>query len=247
MRSLLDFLSEVIELLNLQIIRGVGNKEETADAKDAYQWLMDETKTGKSKRAEVSKEPDFKAGKIYVFKYEAKYKNELDYWDAHPIVFVLGNMQGPSGKLMVGVNLSWYPPEARKFMVDKIRKMYKPMYDAAIKRKPMQAIDQPPVQVDLYALKTFLDDFGFSFAIRTYIPSNIRVPKICICYEDWDKAVKLDTPRVFPEIQINTPGYNLGGIYEQFKDYIKWSRNNKGEIKKRRDEAKKLNKYKFIK
>ena len=75
----------------------------------------------------------------------------------------------------------------------------------------------------------------------------MRTPKVCICYEDWDKAIKLDTPRIFPEIQINAPGYNLKGIYESFKDYIKWSRNNKAEIKKRRDEAKKAMKYRFNK
>ena len=247
LKPVLDFLSEMIRLLSLQTKMGVGDKENTADAASAYEWLMEEIKNQKSTRAQISKEPDLKPGKIYVFKYDAKYKKELDYWDKHPIVLVFGMADGPNGKTAVGVNLSWYPPGARKFMVEKIQKMYKSAYDGAKKKKPNQAIDQPPVFLDLYAVKTALDDFGFSFALRQYLPKQIRTPKVCICYEDWDKAIKLDTPRIFPELQVNTPGYNLKGIYESFKDYIKWSKNNKGEIKKRRDEAKKANKYKFSK
>lgn len=243
LKQVLDFLSEMIKLLNLQTKMGVGDKEQTADAASAYDWLLEEMKSGKSTRVQISKEPDFKPGKIYIFKYDAKYKKELDYWDKHPIVLVFGMQNGHA----VGVNLSWYPPEARKFMVDRIRKMYKPAYDTEIKRKPNQAIDQKPVYIDLYAVKTALDDLGFSFALRQYLPGHVRSPKLCICYEDWDKAVKLDTPRIFPEIQINAPGYNLKSIYESFKDYVKWSRNNKGEIKKRRDASKKAMKYKFDK
>lgn len=247
LKLVLDFLSDTIELLKIQLREGLGDKKQTEIATDAYSWLMSEIKTGKSKRVQFSKEPDLKPGKIYIFKYDAKYKKELDYWDKRPIVLVFGMYNGSNGKVAVGVNLSWYPPPARQFIVEKIRKMYKPLYEAEIKRKPNQAIDQKPINIDLYAIKTALDTFGFSFALRQYIPANIRTPKVCVCYEDWDKALKLDTPRIFPELQINKAGQNLRNIYESFKKYILWSKNNRAEIKKRRDEAKRKNKYRFNK
>ena len=182
-----------------------------------------------------------------VFKYNAKYKSILDYWDKHPIVLCLGTVNTKSGKLMIGLNISWYPPTARKYIIDKIRLMYKPGYSSAIKSKSFKAIDQTPVYLDLYQLKTSLDQFGLSFALRQYIPANIISPKVCICYEDWDKAVQLDQPRIFPELEVNAPGTSLNSIYQDYKDYVKYQRNNKGEIKMNRDIAKSKNQYKFLK
>jgi hypothetical protein len=154
-------------------------------------------------------------------------------------------MDGESGKVIMGVNLSWYPPPARKFIVEYIRRVYKPMYEAAMKNNPQQANEQRFVEMNLYSLKTMLDQYGFSFAIRQYIPGNIIKPKVCICYEDWDKAIKLDQPRIFPELQVNTPGNSLGDIHYHFKNYIQYQRNNKDKIKFKRDEAQKKLKYRF--
>lgn len=248
MKTVLDFLSEVIQLLSLQSTVG-GQKEEevTEDAKDAYQWLMNEIKNTKSTRVQEYKDPWMQPGKIYVFKYNAKYRDVLDYWDRHPIVLVLGHQETANGKITLGLNISWYPPSARKYIVERIRKMYFPAYQSSIKSKSFKAVEQRPVLMDVYALKTALDSLGLSFAMRTYIPSNIIGPRYCICYEDWDKAIKLDQPRIFPELQVNSPGYSLSNIYEDFKKYVQFQGQNQGEKKKRMDEAKKRNKYRLVK
>jgi hypothetical protein len=109
----------------------------------------------------------------------------------------------------------------------------------------MQANKQKYVSLDLYQLKTTMDEFGLSFAIRQYIPKNVAY-KMCICYEDWDKAIMLDQPRIFPELQINDPYYSLSNIYEEFKKYIKDQQKRKSEIKEKRDAAKKAGKFTFI-
>jgi hypothetical protein len=248
MKAILDFLSEVIQLLSLQsTVGGKKDEEVTEDAKDAYQWLMNEIKNTKSNRVQEYKDPWMQPGKIYVFRYNAKYKKELDYWDRHPIVLVLGNLQTATGKVTLGLNISWYPPSARKYIVERIRNMYKPSYQDAIKSKSFKAVEQRPVLMDVYALKTALDALGLSFAMRTYIPSNIVGSKYCICYEDWDKAIKLDQPRIFPELEVNSPGYSLSNIYEDFKKYVQWQSQNSGERKVRMDNAKKNNRYRLVK
>lgn len=249
MKSLLDFLGEVIKLLSLQISTPSSKEDQktTTDAKDAYKWLMSEIQNKNSTRVQAVKQPYLEPGKIYVFKYLPLYKNELDYWDKHPVVLALGNVEGANGKLCLGLNISWYPPEARKYIVDQIRKMYGASYKAAILQNSNKAIDQKPIIMDLYALKTALDTLGFSFALRQYIPNRMQSPKVCICYEDWDKAVKLDQPKIFPELQINNPHYSLKNIYEDFKKYVKYQRENRAEIKLKRDAAKMKQKYKFTK
>lgn len=247
MKSVLDILGEVIKLLDLRTQTETEEEEkEIKTSKEAYEWLMGEMKNSKGSRVQINNDPYLQPGKLYIFKYLPKYKNELDYWDKHPIVLALGKMEGPSGKIILGLNISWYPPEARKYLIEKIRYFYKEKYESAIKSKSLNANAQSPVYIDLYQLKTALDQYGLSFALRSYIPNNIKSPKVCICYEDWDKALLLSQPRIFPELIKNNPYYSLSNIYLEFKNYIKYQRNNRMELKEKRDAAKKANKYKFI-
>jgi hypothetical protein len=96
-------------------------------------------------------------------------------------------------------------------------------------------------------MKERLDKFGFSWAIRCYLPGRIKDPKVVVAYEHWDKVIKMDQPRIFPEIQ-GTKIKPLQEIYKDFeKVYLKYQRDKQGEIKKRRDVAKKQMKFKFIK
>jgi hypothetical protein len=122
--------------------------------------------------------------------------------------------------------------------------MYEPKYSKAIKNKGRLANDQDPVYIDLYALKIALDQMGLSFAIRAYLPERIKNPKICVCYEDWDKAIRLDQPSVFPELKGKT---SLLKVYEAFKKHVLNYNSRRGEYLKRTNESKKQNKYRFIK
>lgn len=247
MNIVLDFLQDIIKLLTLQSKMGSGEPKTILDSKAAYQWFLDESNNKKSTRVQVDRDPNFQSGKIYVFKYDAKCKTTLDYWDKHPIVLCIGMINTDKGKLMVGLNISWYPPAARKYMVEKIRQLYKNSYDKNTKSKPLNAKEQGPVILDLYQLKVALDQFGLSFALRQYIPARVISPKVCVCYEDWDKAIRLDQPRIFPEITINAPGTSLNSIYEDYKKYITYQRSHSSEIKIIRENSKAKNKFKFEK
>ena len=243
MDFIINFIQQIVKLISAQTSSSSdkGNEEEVVDA---YKWLLAKMKDNKQTEVEAFRGPWLEPGKMYVFKYDPMYKERYEYYDKHPIVLMLGKMPAKEGFMNVGINISWYPPKARKYIIETIRKLYKPMYDAAIKTSPKQAKKQKSVPLDLFALKTALDQFGLSFAIRCYLPSKIKSPSVCICYEDWDKAIKLDQPKIFPEVQGGVP---LLQIYKDFENYVKLCLKNKGEMKKKMDEAKKLNKYKFIK
>jgi hypothetical protein len=248
-KAVLDLFREVIQLVAASI-PFAGRKEDVErieTSKQAYEWFLEQLKDDKSTRVQVNKDPLMQPGKIYIFKYDAKYKDSLSYWDKHPIVLAIGTVLGESGKMTIGVNISWYPPSARKFIVERIRKIYEPKYNDSTKKYPMEANRQNPVYLDLFQLKNIFDDIGFSFAIRQYIPQNIKAPKVCVCYEDWDKAIMLDQPRIFPELQINDPYYSLRNIYEEFKNHVRYVKENRAMIKEKRDKAKAAGKFKFIK
>jgi hypothetical protein len=245
MKTLIDFLSSVLELLKIQATEGSSDAEypESDNPKDAYAWLLEQMKDPRNTRVQIDRDPWMKPGKIYIFKYDAKYKNLLEYWDKHPIVFVLGKMQTNQSIVTLGLNLSWYPPNIRKQIIERIQTLYKVKYGEAIDKNPYSAKDQKSVLIDLYTLKMALDSLGLSWAIRSYLPEKIKNPKYCICYEDWDKAIRLDQPKIFPDIQ----GSSIREVYEKFKKYVQYQRSNQAEIRKRTNEAKKLNKYRFIK
>jgi hypothetical protein len=238
-----DFLQELINLMSVKL--GGGDETENEDSADAYKWLLEQMKISKNKRVAEVTGPVMHNGKIYIFKYMAKYKDKLDYWDRHPIILFLGYTQGAEGKLAVGLNISWYPPDARKYIIEKIRSAHKSQYNDAIKKNPNDAIGQRPVLIDLYNLKTALDPIGLSFALRTYIPGNMMNPMVCIDYEDWDKAIRLDTPRVYPELQ--TKGSQIDDIYKMFREYVTQFGNRQAKWKASMDKNKKLQRYTFIK
>jgi hypothetical protein len=249
MKFVIDFLSELLKYIEIEVANkppdeSAARKEE--EVKDAYKWFIDKLKDTKQTELAQSNDPYFLPGKIYVFKYEPD-KNKHPFYDKHPIALMLGKMPAKEGMMNVCINLSWYPPKARKFIVDEIRKAYAPMIDKEIKRSPLNAKKQASFPIDLYALKERLDQFGFSWAIRTYLPSRIKAPAVVVAYEHWDKVIKMDQPRIFPEIQ-GSKIKPLVEIYKEFETvYLKRQDNKKGEIKKRRDEAKKQMKFKFIK
>jgi hypothetical protein len=246
MKVLIDFFKNVIDLLKVQYKEpsAEDDPESSEKAIDAYQWFIEQTKDQRGTRVQVNKDPWLQPGKIYIFKYNAKYKDVLDPWDKHPIVIALGKMQFQNSICNVGINISWYPPAIRKEIVNRIRKMYNPPYSAAMKKKGKLANEQLPILLDLYALKMALDPLGFSWAIRYYLPDRIIQPKLCVCYEDWDKAIQLDQPKIFPEIQGKT---TLFEFYNQFKIYVLERRANLSKDRLRIEKAKKQNKYVFIK
>lgn len=247
MNSLYDFIIYALSLLSINTTKkgDKGSAEsEKAKVKDAYEWFLKKSVDKSNTEVQESNEPWLVPGKIYIFKYEP-IPDKYEYWDKHPIVLNLGKIQYNNGKTYnLGLNISWYPPKARKYIVEEIQKMYKREQDKSKKSKPGKAIEQKGYQMDLYLLKLKLDKLGFSFAIRNYLPERIKSPKYCISYEHWDKAIRLDQPRIFPELKGQR---TLFDIYEDFKKYVLYCQNNRAELLKKMDENKKQNRYRFIK
>jgi hypothetical protein len=246
--SLIEFFSYVFKLLQAtsQQEDDGGEEEipEDASPKQVYKWFLKKLKDDKAKDVAQNKDPFFQPGKVYIFKYKPFYKEKYSFWDEHPVVVSLGKMPSKQGYMNVGLNLSWFPPSARKYFMDEIKKVYKAQMQESIKKKPGDAIEQKGLPIDLYALKMRLDQFGFSWAIRNYLPSQIMSPSVVMSFEHWDKCSKFDVPSVFPELKGDG---KLFDIYKDFEDYVKWNRTNKTATNKKTELAQKAGRYKFEK
>ena len=206
-----------------------------------------QTKDPKSTQVEQDNSPFLEPGKIYVFKYKPitpLAQLDKNYRDRHPIVLNFGKLKGPNGFYHVGLNLSYFPQSARKYFIQSIRQLYKVNYDSAIFKNKNSAVKQTEIHLNLYTLKKQFDQYGFSWGIRSYIPERIEKPKYCICYENWDKILAIDTPNVFPQLKGKI---GLKTIYDDYKLYLIDCKNNKAELDLKNEANRKANKYKFIK
>lgn len=61
---------------------------------------------------------DRKPGKVYMFRYNAKWKDRLPYWDAFPLVITLSYDR----KYILGLNLHYLPPTYRNVLFQNILK-----------------------------------------------------------------------------------------------------------------------------
>ena len=210
--------------------------------KEAQVWLDNELKDKKSTKIDSGTISKFEQGKLYIFKYNAETGDKMSYWDKHPIAIIFGSLETTKGKVYIGINLSWYPLKARLYFLKMIRLLYKEKFSQAIKSHSNDAKNQIPIVFDLYSLKTFLDDKGFSFGIRAYKIENIINPVICVSYENWKYASRLDLPPIYPELQTSN-GYSIFKIYFDFIDYIKKMSIDKNSRLKKMAENKLKGKY----
>lgn len=106
-------------------------------------------------------------GQLILFNYlEPKTAEELEYYDAGPCTIFFGVMQTDNGPRVLGFNLHYYPPRIRYNVMDKIFRIYKPMYSKYFTvplGKEIEAFDYEYIVNALTAAK-------LSFGVRMYIP-----------------------------------------------------------------------------
>lgn len=105
-------MSNIINRLELQAFRaGI-----TPRTKESREWFQKKASNLRSiKRAELMKEEPLRTrskqiiGSMQMFMYDPKHKDKLPYYDAFPLVIVLGPAQGG----FLGLNLHYLPPALR--------------------------------------------------------------------------------------------------------------------------------------
>jgi hypothetical protein len=104
--------SNIINRLELQAFRaGI-----TPRTKESREWFQKKASNLRSiKRAELMKEEPLRQrskhiiGSMQMFMYDPKHKDKLPYYDAFPLVIVIGPAEGG----FLGLNLHYLPPALR--------------------------------------------------------------------------------------------------------------------------------------
>lgn len=152
---------------------------------DSIKWLkerIDEIKRADKIARNISKETDrFKLrpmiGMLYCFYYDAKWKAELPYWDAFPVVIVLERYDDG----FLGLNLHYLPLKYR------IAFMKKLMQFATLTKS--DEISRMRITYDIVAsTKKFAE---FKPCVKRYLNSQLRSRLLKVHPHEWDTAMML--------------------------------------------------------
>lgn len=152
----------------------------------------------------------FQPGKIYVFKYDPKYKKELPWFDANPVVLAIEQVNNND----LGINLNLLPVPYKEKLLDelftKMRiKVDKKETDEILK---IDALKEKPLRITYDGIKAYLEKDGYEFALRQYIPSRKRNQAV-VSYSKWPEIALCDF------MDFNKT--NVMKVRLMFKDYLK--------------------------
>ena len=163
--------------------KGLKNAED-----EAYKWFKNAKKNPMDPTVMFCENQMMQVGKLNQFKYNPKGKDTLDYYDKNPLVLSLGIIQRKRMKYEIGINLNFIPAPYKWYILDKVQRTYSGFFQRQRDgRASNNAYKQPQIMYRYAAIKAMLSQYGFEYAIRTYIPS--RKSKVyCINYNNWVNA-----------------------------------------------------------
>jgi hypothetical protein len=157
-------------------------------SRQALQWfkdkVMDIIKGAKKRIADKIFTPTTRPqiGKMYLYFYDAKYKDILPYFDMYPLVFPIEFYNDG----FLGINLHYLPPLSRASLLSNLKKLLNnDKYD-----------DTSRLNISYRILKTHAAQFaGFENCVKRYLFSHMRSSFNEINIADWDKTVLLPLQR----------------------------------------------------
>lgn len=156
--------------------------------KFAEQWFETSKKKMNEKQVIVTRDK-FQPGKIYVFRYDdPKYKTTLEWWDRNPVVLALYT----EGENDLGINLNLLPVKIKEQLLDFIYDRLEGLIKLnTMGNRANNAERQKHLSLTYTVAKSFLERFGFDFAIRQYIPSR-KANQAVVAYEKWPEMALCD-------------------------------------------------------
>lgn len=149
-------------------------------------------------------------GQLVLFEYfDPKTKSKLEYYDASPCTIFFGVFRSKQGRRILGFNIHYYPPKIRYSIMDKIFKIYRPVYTKYFTTGTTKEIDA----FDYAYLISALKKNGLDFGVREYIPSLIgktwMIPpnqwQVAVFTEGWFKKQTRAAIMKYWRKKLNTP------------------------------------------
>lgn len=161
----------------------------------------------------------FQPGKIYVFKYDPKYKKELPWFDENPVVLAIEQINNND----LGINLNLLPVPFKEKLLDELFTKMKIKVDkketdiiseitGVEAPSNINALKEKPLRITYEGIKVYLEKYGYEFALRQYIPSR-KKDQAVVSYSKWPEIALCDF--------MSFKKTNVMKVRLMFKDYLK--------------------------
>jgi len=123
---------------------------------------------------------DIAVGQFFIFEYDAKFKDELPYWDKYPFSLIID----ADSNGFLGLNFHYLPPRLRKAVLDKL-----------IKYKKKAGSPRAYLKVAYPMLKALLQAKMLQPMIHRYLYTQVRSNFIIVHEGAWENAAMLPVQR----------------------------------------------------
>jgi hypothetical protein len=132
-------------------------------------------------------------GKLYKFNYNPKLEEELDFYDAYPLMLNLGQ----TSTHILGLNFHHFPPKIAKYIMKIILDGYKNHIKKETNNLKKNAffIMQKGIPINYKILNRMFSSTNVSFSIRSYIKTRINNVVGC-SFETWTDVLELDDAKM---------------------------------------------------
>ena len=155
----------------------------------SYKWFRDKVRTFGGERARETLLKDAQKNKnirqrptpgfMYTYIYDAKHKDKLPYWDAFPLILMIG----PAKKGFYGLNLHYLPPKARAMLFDKLLEIV----------NNTRYNDRTKIQLSYDLLKSSNKYKAFKPCFKHYLYSQLQSQIAKIPADEWEAALFMPT------------------------------------------------------
>lgn len=137
-------------------------------------------------------------GHMYFFRYNAKTKEQMDYWDEYPLIIPFG----AKGDLLYALNLHYIPPRIRAGIIDEFKQK-----DGTL--VPLES-----------TIKAMADNPIFKPAIHSYYPSLMVSDIQKIEPEDWENIIFLPLANFRSDKKSGKVDSSLQQVYRDYYNRI---------------------------
>jgi hypothetical protein len=158
-------------------------KIQTYTSRELFDWLLSKARSADSTRKLLINAPQQQRsatliGKMYFFKYDAKWKAVLPKWDRYPLVFPIERYNDG----FLGLNLHYLTPKERSLFLGRLQE-----YATA---KNLTENSKLRLTYELISSTKKLDSLSRP-CIKRYLYDHVRSKFVEIPATEWDRVVQL--------------------------------------------------------
>lgn len=160
------------------VVQNLGSLKKSTvqrNSRRAASWMKNKIKSADKESLKTIP----RIGMMYFMIYDAKYKNELPYWDAVPLIIPISYTENG----MIGLNLHYLAPRERLILLNKLMKL------------TVGKGEKARMKLSYELLTSAAKYKAFKPTIKRYLKSHVKSKFALVSEDEWEMAAALPVAR----------------------------------------------------